>query len=255
MARNFRDFNEDISPTSLKLPNGFGVRFMQGFIGYFADLTAEAAAQATKCGWVRVSTSPADALPSIGLNFNIPQAPGELDSEFRSRLSDDPGAWTLWEESATGDFAENALAPFGFDASDVELFTRNEWSLIRYSDSWSRFWIVVDPTGIWDEDIWGVGNWADAGTWGSGATQVHIGGIIDLILKWKSGHEVGHSVILDYDGHIWGAAPTWGAPRTWGISGVVRWPLTRFWDEESRWGEIDAYRTSLGRVWGGKIEF
>ena len=254
MARNFRQYLEAISPSWLKIPNGFGVRFMQGLTGYLADLSAEAATQAIKAAWVKSDTVPSDALASIGDNFNISQAPGEVNAAYKQRLTDEPGAWTLWEESATGDFAENVLAPFGVTAPSVELHTRNTWAAIQYPDAWSRFWIVIAPPIPWTEDVWGVGFWGDGpGTWGSSATIEMIAGIIRLILKWKSAHEVGHSVILNYDDHVWGAGTVWGAPGTWDINGVVRWPLSRFWDDDGVWGDIEPYRPTLPGVWGGKI--
>lgn len=255
MARNFRTLLGDISPPWLSVPNAYGVRFMRGFMGYLADMLAEAATQAVKAPWVATSTSPDDALPDIGINFNIGQVPGQANADYREWLTDNPGAWTLWGESATGDFADNCFAPFGVAASDCYLFTRNEWSLIPFPNVWSRFYVVLQGTLPWTEATYGGTPWGTwgSGTWGSDATLEEIAGVLDLLWKWKSGHETGHEVILDFYGHVYGAPPVWGSGRTWG-GGVVRWPICRRYSDGKSWGDKETYRPLLDRAWGGKIK-
>lgn len=251
----FRTFLADASPTWLKKIDGYGVRMMQGMVGYFGDLIAESFNQAIKAAWLKQSTRPQDALDPIGDNFNIERVPGELDADYETRLND---AWTLWEEAATLEFAENAFTPFGIDASDILLRTRNEWTFA--ANRWSQFWVVLtDDAGSlpWAEDIWGPGVWGDEGTWGTDATFEEITGIVKLVCKWKSAHELPVETILLYgDGAVWGVG-TWGVPRVWGTDQVVRWPMARLWGEGypfRTWGDVEPY-TGDPAVWGGKIRF
>lgn len=264
VARNFRELFDAISPPWLLKPDGFGVRFYQGMIGFLADLAAEAATQAIKAGWVNQATSPEDALPSIGQNFNIEQVPGEDNVEYRARLYDTPGAWELWEESATILFAENAFAPFGVPASQVLFRAVKDW-LVPNPENWSRFWIILQDTVAfplpWIEATWGGavwGTWGTQATWGSSATQAEIEGALKLICKWKSAEEVGVEIILQFaSGELWGEG-TWGAPRLWSSTGIVRWPMTRFWGAQFKptvWGDNETYRPQFKAVWGGKIRF
>ena len=258
-ARNFRAFVQALLPTSLALPDAFGVRFAVGVIGYTADLIAEANSQAIKAGWVKQASSPDDALPGIGENFDIEQVSGETNTEFRARLSDTPGAWVLWQEAATDRFVINALAPFGVDPSQILLAVR----ALESVGNWSTWRVVLEPQPAlplpWLEATWGGSPWGGWGvgaqTWGTDATQAELFGILRLLCKWKSAHEVGVDVVLNYQDHVWGFG-TWGAPKTWGINGVVRWVLSRFWGANHKphvWGDKETYRPQLDAVWGGKI--
>ena len=258
-ARNFRAFVQSLLPTWLTKPDGFGQRMSVGVIGYTADLIAEANSQAIKAGWVKQDSSPDDALPGIGENFNIKQVSGESNAAFRARLTNTPGAWVLWQEAATDQFVINALAPFGVDPSQILLVAR----VLEAVGNWSTWRVVLEPQpGLplpWDEATWGGDPWGDWGTksqtWGTDATQAEIFGIIRLLCKWKSAHEIGVDVILNYDDHIWGFG-TWGAPKTWGINGVVGWVLGRFWGGDYKahvWADKETYRPQLDAVWGGKI--
>jgi len=107
----------------------------------------------------------------------------------------------------------------------------------------------------WTEDAWGTGEWGDvgAGTWGSSASETQIAGMLKLLNKWKSAHEIGVEMILNFQDHVWGAGTVWGAPGTWGFNGVVRWRLGRFWDSGGVWGDLEPYRPTLAGTWGGKI--
>ena len=254
-ARNFRQFVESLLPTWLDKPDAFGQRFAGGVLGFAVDMISEASSQAIKAGWVKQASSPDDALPSIGQNFNIEQVPGETNVEFRARLSDTPGAWELWEEAATVLFAENTFAAFGIASSQVILATR----VLETFGNWSTWRIALVPPLPWAEATWGGTPWAlwglNSQTWGTDATQTEIFGVIKLLCKWKSAHEVGVDVVLNYDDHVWGFG-TWGAPKTWGTNGVVRWVLGRFWGSQFKphsWGDKETYRPQFDAVWGGKI--
>jgi hypothetical protein len=254
--QNIREYVASISPPWLSKANAFGVRFMQGMIGLVADLFLEASHQALKAPWIKQSTSPDDALPSIGNNFNIEQVPGETNAEFRDRLTVNPGAWELWQEAATRLFAENALAPFGVPAGSITLVSRSAWDPDDVPENWSRWWLILQPPLPWDEAEWGDRRWGAPETWGTDATITEIAGIIKLLCKWKSAHEVGVEIILLYDdGELWGLGD-WGAPEIWTANDVVRWPLTRFWGSrwKSRsWGDKETYRPQFDGVWGSKI--
>ena len=249
VVKNLREYTERISPAPL---TGFwGSRLMVGLFGFFSDLGAEALEQAITIGWVKRALLPTDALAAIGSNANIERVSGESTAAYRLRLID---KWELWEESATGTFAENALAPFGVSAASVTVNTIRDWTP-DLTGNWSRFWIILEGADLpWSELEWGAFTWGTPElTWGTSASQEEIFGLIRLLCKWKSGHEVGVEVILLFDGFIWGGpGKTWGS-FTWGSDGVVRWPLGRFWGSFI-WGEPEPYRPQFGRVWGGKIK-
>lgn len=255
MARNNRDFFSRISPPWLRAY--WGERFT-GTVALFFDLLSEAATQAIKAPWINADTSPADALPDMGADANIDQAPGESLDEFRARLRN---KWTLWGESATLRFADNSMAPYGIDPDAVTVYTRNEWALLN-PDNWSRFWVVIDDTvgdgaefslRLWDAST----SWGSAGTWGTDATPEQVAGVLRVLCKWKSAHEIGVELVFLFDGgHLWGAG-SWGAGRSWGADDyVIRWPLGRFWGAASVpqvWGDQSPYDVTQPATWGGKI--
>lgn len=258
MARNFRQLLEFISPPWLSL--GFGQRFV-GSIGYLADILSESFSQAIKAAWI--TRGPGDALPDMGDDSNIERTPKESNDQYRARLQD---RWRLWEESATEDFAANALEPYGVPPDAVNVIADYEWSPDP-STHWSRWWIVLDglnETLPWQELDWGGPTWASWGqgnenglfTWGSTATQVEIRSIIRFLCKWKSAHEVGVCLFLDFGGHIWGAPPPWGAPKTWG-NDVVCWPLGSFWGTKYHiisWGDPFPFNGASPAEWGIKFK-
>ena len=250
---NFRGFAFNNSPAWLRA--FFGERFIGLTEGLGADLLAEGATEAIKAPWLRSDTSPNDALPSVGTERDIPKAPAETNPQYRARLLD---AWRLWEQAATQPFAANALAPFGVDPGSVLLIPDYAWNPDPASTHWSRWWLVLSPPLPWTLAIWGgipPGNWGQgAWTWGTNAPQEDIFAIIRFLCKWKSAHEIGVEVILDFGGHVWGVG-TWGAPRTWG-SDVVKWPLGYFWGPKYpfySWGDVGPYNLPAS-YWGGKIK-
>jgi len=254
--RNTRQWLRLLSPPWLSKPNGYGVRYVEGLLGYFADMILSAASQAVRVSSIRLRGTPTDAYAETGDNFDIQQVPGETPAAYRNRLAT---TWTLWAEAATGDFAENAVAPFGVDASDVTIYTSATWTTPH--DNWSRFWIVLGPTDDlpWNEATWGGDPWdlwGSTGTWGSDATLTTIGGVLGQINKFKSAHEVGVAVILLFAGGAIYGHGTWGAPRLWDVNSVVKWPMGRFWGEDFNfkvWGDVEPYRPTLPAVYGGKI--
>lgn len=237
----------------------FGER-LQGTFGFFADLHLEACNDAVRAGFVKVATSPDDALALHGDNSNIAQVEGETPFNFRTRLA---GKWTLWEESATTEFAHNVLAPFGVGESSVTLKTTRDWDPDGLAaTNWSRFWIILEGSDLpWNELTWGSTQWGTPGqTWGTTATRGEIFGVLRDVCKWKSAHEVGIEIIILYqDADIWGHGHDWGDPGlVWADSNnVVRWPMVRRWGSNnapSTWGtSTDPLRAEFSAVWGGKI--
>jgi len=253
----FRELLYDISPTWLQ--NAIGERFV-GAIGYTSDLFAQAFFESIRVSWIR--SAPPDALGALGEDSGIERVPKETDQQYQARLFD---RWDQWIESATELFAANTLAPFGVPAAAVDVVADYEWSADPASTWWSRWWIIIDalnhevPWSVlqwggptWQQ--WGQGNDCGAYTWGSTATQPEIGAVMEYLAKWKSAHEVGVCLYLDFGGHIWGAPPPWGAPKTWG-GDVVCWPLGSFWGTKYatvNWGGSAPYNGTAA-LWGIKI--
>lgn len=254
--QNARDYVERLSPPWLA--GFFGTRFMIGMVGVVADLLLEAVEQATTVGWLNRKTLPVDALKDIGENANIQRVTGETNDNYKSRLF---RKWELWEESATSKFAENSFTPFGVAAADITLKTTRDW-VVDDSPNWSRWWIILDGSAgnlPWSELLWNGFAWGTPGTtWGTTATQEEIFGVIRLLCKWKSAHEIGVEIIILYGATLWGHGDPWGSPRTWNSStDIVRWPLGRFWGSAytpKTWGTSkEPYRPQFDAVWGGKI--
>jgi hypothetical protein len=250
---NFREFAAELSPSWLR--RFFGERFVGVTEGLGADLIAEGEAQALRAPWLKESTSPNDALPSIGDERGIFRTPPETDAEYRERLFD---AWDLWSEAATVLFAQNALAPFGIPAANITLVPNYFWNADPGSTHWSRWWLVITDPPNWDVATWGgpvYGNWGTGGyTWGSSATQEDIFSILKILRKWKSAHEIGVDVILAWDTNIWGLF-NWGT-GTW-ANGVVKWPIGHFWGPKyafKSWGSPAPYNIAGLDSWGGIIK-
>ena len=256
---NFRQLYSSIMPTWLS--RRYGERFV-GAIAYHADIFGEAFSQAIRTPWVRYG--PPDALAPMGEDAGIERAPKETDDQYRERLIT---KWILWEESATELFAANALAPFGVPAASCNVVADFEWSADPASTFWSRWWLILDGLNYelpWQLLEWGGPTWSQWGqgntcgiyTWGTTATQGEIQAVIRFLCKWKSAHEVGVCVLLDYGGHIWGAPPPWGAPKTWGGE-VVCWPLGSFWGDKYAiisWGSPFPYNGATPANWGIKFK-
>ena len=256
---NFRDYVRAISPPWMRGP--WGERFTGG-LAYLWDLWATGTAQALKAPWLRQSTSPDDALGPAGDDAGIERAPGELAAQYRARVLD---KWDLWERAATVDFADNALSPFGIAKASTLLIGHFEWVADPDSTHWSRWWVVLRPDVITGETLpftaetWGTGVWGDAGTWGSSATQTQIFAIIRFLQTWKSAHEIGVRVILDFDDSVWGVG-VWGVDGsgygTWN-NGAVFWELGRFWGTKyhsTTWGGDDPYDSGTVALWGAQLK-
>ena len=250
----FREFAEAISPPWLR--GYWGERFMGG-LALLYDYWAEGTSEALKAPWMRQTSSPSDALIPAGEDASIEAAPAETNAHYRARLVD---KWNLWERAATVVFADNALEPFGIAQASTLLKANYEWVADPASTHWSRWWVVLLPDSIsgatlpFTAETWGPEVWGDAGTWGSSATQSDIFAIIRFLCKWKSAHEIGVRVILDYGNALWGLG-TWGT-GTWNGDAVF-WELGRFWGtkyKSTTWGGDDPYDSGTTALWGAKLK-
>jgi hypothetical protein len=256
MPRNFVDTAKAIRPGWLSL--FWGERLTGTLWGFFADLIAQAASEAVAAPWLRSPTSPGDALGPAGADANIERAPGETLAQYRSRLLD---KWRLWQEAATVLFARNALAPFGVPEDEITLIAKRDWEPDGNEESWSRFWVHLDNPSPWSELVIGAFTLGDGSTVGSTATLEQVCAVVFFLSKWKSAHEVGVYVIVDWttpgDG-VWGIGE-WGAPLSLWEDRVAYWPLGRFWGADpgpvvpGAWGDPDPYDAAYLAPWGAKV--
>lgn len=252
MATNFREQLEAQSlPWMLRF---YGIRFFGAAIGLVTDTIMQAASLALRAAWLKDSTSPDDALPFFGEERQIAQVPGETNAQYRVRLAD---AWDIWKQAGTTSFAAVTLAPFGVDAASVQIVADRDWVADPGSTHWSRFWIVLAPPLPWELTLWGDAGdqWGDGRTWGSDATEGEVSAVRSQLCKFKSAHEIGVFVVLNFSNQVWGLG-SWGdAGKVWGTD-VVRWPLGRYWGTKYKfrvWGDVSALDPSKPSVWGGKI--
>ena len=237
MARNFREYIAAFAPPWLA--KGFGERLLGAF-GFFADIHAESASEAIVASYVNSATSPSDALPGIGANANLERIDLATDGAYRDFLAN---KWDVWEDdSATRRFAERAVEQLGIEPSQVTLLTPIDGASFT-GDGWSRWAVVLTEPLPWLEGV--------------GPTNDEIFGVMRLLCKLKSAHELGLEVILLYGAAtIWGAG-TWGAPRVWTSAGTIyRFPLARRWGADfpfATWNADDHYRPAFKDIWGGKI--
>lgn len=182
-------------------------------MGLQSDLLVAQAQQAVASRII--ASAPADALPYIGQDRQIPRYASDTDTSYRARLQ---AAWTTWQAGGTYTGLYTQLLAYGFAPASVGIFDvhgdasvpggtglgpggATPWPPDSNTTNWSRFWVALTPpfpTFLqWQARFWGAsptgsgGTWGQLGpdgtpyTWGSTATAAQAQTIKRLVKQWK----------------------------------------------------------------------
>lgn len=220
----FRDYFANISPSWLQGP--FGAKYVAAVIGLLGDTGQALATLGLKAGWLKLDTSPADAVAPVGEGANMPKYFTDTDVTYKTRVVD---RWDVWE--AAGSKPQLLALVQGMGFPNAEIFEAiQDWPSRPPTPYWSQFWIVIPsvdhsftPGNLWDDGfLYGAFTWSIQGT---NATEI-IGAIRDAVCHFKPGHTILREIIFEtggwsYDtGHLWDEfGLLWGGQPNINISG------------------------------------
>jgi hypothetical protein len=217
----YQEFVRELSPT---WGRGFwGSRFIGMLWAVPADVIGVALTQAIKAPWLhRGGQQPADALPLLGGERNMPRYPVETTAQYQERLR---GAWFAWEYAGTKAAIESQYAAAGYpDARVYEPRRQHSQTLDWHGDwerepldYWSQFWVffpqgshgfsppptIGDPgLTIGDEDL----------LIGATGTYAEVRLLRGLVNKWRPAHVICRELILELTGATIGTGHVIGEP-------------------------------------------
>lgn len=210
----FREYFARISPTWLQGP--FGSKYVAGVVGLIGDMIQINATLGLKAGWLKLSTSPPDAVAPVGEGSNMPRYFTDTDATYKARVVD---RWDVWESAGSKPQLLALLNTMGFpNASIYEAI--HDWPARPPTPYWSQFWIVIPSSdhSFSAGSVYGAATYG-AMTYGISGTAVTetISAIKSAIGQFKPGHAILRSIIFETpDGFTYGTGETYGSGITYG---------------------------------------
>ncbi len=195
-------------------------------VGYALDLLKDAFVERLRLGHLarfpdngpNGETPPADALVAQGRDRRVVRGIYETDAEYAVRLK----SWLDERRTAGNPFtllrqlAAYCGPGFSFRTYDVrgncfsrdvdgnETYAATTWDWDGQPDRWSRFWVIIYPTGIWTVNS---DQYADPGNvyapndkqWGVVMPREHIAFVRSIINDWKPAGTRCSNIIVAFD--------------------------------------------------------
>jgi hypothetical protein len=252
---SFEQWGQDIKPEWLL---GFWGKAWDVVFGGFEDEIKDATKDGVKARFVQ--TAPDDALPYIGDERVLARGRTESLIEYRARLQT---AWELHKLGGTANGVERSLFPIWPGLLDED-FT----SAIAVNDgwhfdegSWSRYWILLQDSGL-TQETWGSdGAWDYLGVWGlANTTPEDIQAARRNAWWWTSKGTLPVLLTVVFSGEVWDPTELW-PDGTWGAATACHIRLGSYWGLESHdfgdgvvgteglWGD---YNGAPADTWGVK---
>jgi len=244
-GETFRDTAPRYAPRGVWLRDDTTRDYLSSLGGAVAD-SLELYRHAVEVRYAR--TAPDDALPLIGDNRQLPQAPEETDDDYRLRL---PRAFEIHGDRTLADAYRHALEPLGVSPDLVTVYGETD---VGEHTWWSGAFVFVDITaGPWTVDEWEeVGDeWDDGGVWDlNGLTYAQLAFTRRMIRRWKWAGAFPVMLFAWASGAVWTPGDTW-EPAVW-LAAETAFPLvlgytwdagdeyyaeTDAWDDGSSWEE------------------
>ncbi len=234
--KNFRTLRKRVTPRWLSEGEG-------GLVGYALDLMRDALSERVRLGLLAKlpqngpngETAPPDALAAQGRDRRVVRGIDETDASYAVRLV----RWLIDRRTAGNPFmllkqlAAYCGQGFSFRTYDARgnCYSRDvdgvetadlgtSWDWDGEPERWSRFWVIIYPTGIWSTS--GL-QYADPGLeygpndalWGVNMPREHIRSLQAIVADWKPEHAKCVHIIIAFDPASFDpAAPepdgTWG---------------------------------------------
>ncbi len=226
MASRFRQTRTKIAPRWLT--DGVG-----GDIGYSLDIVKDAFVERLRLGLLARfpengpagETAPADALQAMGRDRRVIRGLVETDAEYAERLKrwlDDRrrqgNPFMLMQKLAeylgplpayrTVDARGNWYSRAA-DGTETSLLKQENWNWSgdEVGERWARFWVIVYPNGLWEEnsepwgtDTWDADGWGEATeTWGSTASANHVTTLQGIVSDWMPAGTRCINIIIAFD--------------------------------------------------------
>ena len=232
-GETFRDTAPRYAPRGVWLRDDTTRDYLSSLGGAVAD-SLELYRHAVEVRYAR--TAPDDALPLIGDNRQLPQAPGETDDDYRLRL---PRAFEIHGDRTLADAYRHALEPLGVDPGRVTVYGETE---VAEHDWYSEVFVFVDSTGgPWTLGVWdGVGDeWDDGGLWDvDGLTVDQVAFARRHIRKHKWAGAYPARLFATLSGAVWTPGDPWD-PAAWHVAGTaIPILLGHTWDEDLEYSGV-----------------
>lgn len=220
MLRRFRTIRKSLAPRWLTEGDG-------ELVGYSLDLMKDAFLERLRLGLLARfpengpdgEVAPDDALAAIGRDRRILRGLTETSGTYATRLK----AWLDTHRSKgtaytmMGQLSAYLGAGFWFriydvrgncytrDVNGVETYTSSTgWDWDGDTSRWSRFWVVIYPTGAWTITA---GQWGDVGLdydrnaaqWGVDIPREQIQAVRSIVTEWKPAGTRCPHIIVAFD--------------------------------------------------------
>lgn len=232
-GETFRDTAPRYAPRGVWLRDDTTRDYLSSLGGGVAD-SLELYRHAVEVRYAR--TAPDDALPLIGDNRQLPQAPGETDEDYRLRL---PRAFEIHGDRTLADAYRHALEPIGVSPDLVTVYGETEVG--EHPDWFSLVFVFVDSTaGPWTALLWDSGwNWDDGTIWDiDGLTVAQLAFVRRHIRKHKWVGAYPTRLFIQMAGTGWTPGDPW-TPAAWHTAGdAVPIKLGHTWDEDLEYSGV-----------------